>query len=232
MVDYHAARTQHYFDAFFTSATGAGLRQAVILASGLDSRAFRLPWPEQTTVFEIDQPEVLEYKSNRLAAVGAATTATTWRRVPVDLRDDWPTALCDNGFNPALPAAWSAEGLLPFLTGQSQDALFGQVERLSAPGSRIAVECYRADGSLVAWIERMDQRMRAEAGDEERTRSAPAISGTTMMAGPSPWSGSAVAGGRPDRWPPPTTSPNWRRPLPPDEESFAALANFVVAERN
>ena len=230
MVDYHAART-HYFDAFFTSAAAAGLRQAVILASGLDSRAFRLPWPERTTVFEIDQPEVLKYKSSRLTAVGAATTATTWRRVPVDLRDDWPTALCNNGFDPVLPTAWSTEGLLPFLTGQSQDALLRQVERLSAPGSRIAVECYRADGSLVAWIERMDQRLRAEAGDE----AAEAFSAGDIWyddrdrAEPVDW----------------LSSRGWRtrsvaaadylaqlgRPLPPDEDPFAALANFVVAER-
>lgn len=61
MGNYQAVRT-HFFDAYFDDAAAAGIRQVVILASGLDSRAYRLDWPAGTTVFEIDQPKVLEYK--------------------------------------------------------------------------------------------------------------------------------------------------------------------------
>lgn len=89
--DAMAIRT-HYFDNFFLDATRAGIRQAVILASGLDSRAYRLRWPAGTIVFEVDQPQVIDFKTTTLAGLGAAPT-TDRRTVAVDLRDDWPTAL-------------------------------------------------------------------------------------------------------------------------------------------
>src|SRR5690349_16144467 len=73
-IDYHAVRT-HYFDAFFADAVAAGIRQVVILAAGLDSRAFRLDWPAGTTVYEIDQPQVVAYKTATLESAGAAPTA-------------------------------------------------------------------------------------------------------------------------------------------------------------
>src|SRR6476646_9272653 len=68
--NYQAVRT-HYFDGYFDVAVRAGIRQVVILAAGLDSRAYRLDWPTGTTVFEIDQPEVLGYKTSTLDAHGA-----------------------------------------------------------------------------------------------------------------------------------------------------------------
>ncbi len=135
---YQAVRT-HFFDAFFAEAVAAGIRQVVILASGLDSRAYRLPWPANTRVFEIDQPKVLEYKAATLAASGATPMAQR-HEVPIDLRYDWPAALRAAGFDPAAPTAWLAEGLLMYLPADAQDRLFDQVTELSAAGSRIAVE--------------------------------------------------------------------------------------------
>jgi methyltransferase (TIGR00027 family) len=138
--NYQAVRT-HYFDGYFDAAVRAGIRQVVILAAGLDSRAYRLDWPAGTTVFEIDQPKVLGYKTSTLDAHGALPKA---RRVPVavDLRDDWPAALLAAGFDPAQPTAWLAEGLLPYLPGDAQDRLFDLVTAHSAAGSRIAVEAF------------------------------------------------------------------------------------------
>ncbi|AGZ52296.1 methyltransferase, TIGR00027 family protein [Mycobacterium kansasii 662] len=133
-----AVRTR-FFDDYFTDATRAGIRQAVILASGLDSRAYRLPWPAGTTVFEVDQPRVIEFKTATLAGLGAQPTADR-RPVAVDLRDDWPAALREAGFDPAQPTAWSAEGLLGYLPAQAQDRLLDQVTAHSAPGSRFATE--------------------------------------------------------------------------------------------
>ncbi|PRC41755.1 SAM-dependent methyltransferase, partial [Mycobacterium sp. ITM-2017-0098] len=138
MGNYQAVRT-HFFDAFFSAAVDGGIRQIVILASGLDSRAFRLPWPAGTTVFEIDQPKVLEYKSVTLAAHGVQPTAER-HEVAIDLRQDWPAALTAAGFDPARPTAWLAEGLLMYLPADAQDRLFAQITDLSAPGSRIAAE--------------------------------------------------------------------------------------------
>ena len=133
-----AVRTR-FFDDFFTGATNDGIRQAVILASGLDTRAYRLRWPAGTVVYEIDQPQVIEFKTTSLAGLGAEPTAER-RAVAIDLRDDWPTALRESGFDVTRPAAWSAEGLLPYLPSEAQDRLFDNITALSAPGSRLATE--------------------------------------------------------------------------------------------
>lgn len=138
MQSYQGVRT-HFFDAFFADATAAGIRQVVILASGLDSRAYRIDWPADTVVFEIDQPKVLEYKGQTLAANGVRPSAQR-HEVPVDLRNDWPAALRDAGFDPSRPTAWLAEGLLMYLPADAQDSLFERITELSAAGSRIAVE--------------------------------------------------------------------------------------------
>jgi methyltransferase (TIGR00027 family) len=138
MGNYQAVRT-HFFDAFFADAAAAGVRQIVILASGLDSRAYRLEWPDGTTVFEIDQPKVLEYKAATLAEHDVQPSALR-HEVPIDLRYDWPAALLDAGFDASLPTAWLAEGLLMYLPADAQDRLFAQITELSAPGSRVAAE--------------------------------------------------------------------------------------------
>ncbi|MBX7449094.1 class I SAM-dependent methyltransferase [Mycolicibacterium sp. 3033] len=138
MKSYQAVRTR-FFDTFFDDALAAGIRQIVILASGLDSRAFRLPWPAGTTVFEIDQPKVLDYKAATLAEHGVDPTADR-RAVAIDLRQDWPAALTGAGFDTGQPTAWLAEGLLMYLPADAQDRLFAQVTELSAPGSRVAAE--------------------------------------------------------------------------------------------
>jgi len=148
-----AVRTR-FFDDFFRSATAAGIRQAVILAAGLDARAYRLPWPAGTVVFEVDQPEVIAFKSTTLAQIGAEPTAER-RAVGIDLRDDWPLALRDNFFATETPTAWIAEGLLPYLPPEAQDRLLDNITELSAPGSRLATENI-SDMSVFA-----DERARA-----------------------------------------------------------------------
>ena len=138
MSDNMAARTK-FFDEFFLDATNAGIKQVVILASGLDARAYRLQWPAGTVVYEVDQPQVIEFKTRTLEELGAAPTAER-RVVAVDLRDDWPTALCAAGFDPSQPSAWSAEGLLGYLPPEAQDRLLDTITELSAPDSRLATE--------------------------------------------------------------------------------------------
>ncbi|MGZ4577815.1 MAG: class I SAM-dependent methyltransferase [Mycobacterium sp.] len=138
MADNMAVRTK-FFDEFFLEATRAGIKQAVILASGLDARAYRLAWPAGTVVYEVDQPQVIDFKSRTLADLGGVPSADR-RVVAVDLRDDWPTALRAAGFDPAQPTAWSAEGLLGYLPPEAQDRLLDTITELSAPGSRLAVE--------------------------------------------------------------------------------------------
>jgi methyltransferase (TIGR00027 family) len=138
MVDNMAVRTK-FFDDFFIDATAAGIRQVVILASGLDSRAYRLQWPSGTVVYEVDQPQVIEFKTQALADIGAEPS-TDRRAVAIDLRFDWPLALRTAGFDPGQPTAWSAEGLLGYLPPDAQDRLLDNITALSAPGSRFATE--------------------------------------------------------------------------------------------
>ena len=126
-----------FFDTFLTTAAGDGIRQVVLLAAGLDTRALRLDWPDGTVVYEVDQEGVLDFKDEVLGADAAAARRV---EVRVDLRHDWPAALRAAGFDPARPTAWIAEGLLPYLPAQAESDLFDRVGDLSAPGSRIAVE--------------------------------------------------------------------------------------------
>jgi len=137
-VNFQAARTK-YFDEYFRRAANAGVRQVVILAAGLDSRAYRLSWPGGTTIFELDRPEVLDFKRDVLAGQGAQRRAER-REVAVDLREDWPQALRHSGFDAAKPSAWIAEGLLIYLPAAAQEQLFTGIDSLSCPGSHVAVE--------------------------------------------------------------------------------------------
>ncbi|MFT7874092.1 MULTISPECIES: SAM-dependent methyltransferase [Amycolatopsis] len=148
-IDVAKVRTKFY-DEFFAEA---GLTQAVILAAGLDSRAYRLPWRAGTVVYELDRPQVLEFKTRTLAGLGAEPTADR-RVVAADLREDWAAALRAAGFDPARPTAWSAEGLLGYLPPEAQDRLLNTITELSAPGSRVATE----------------SRPNPRPGDEEKTR--------------------------------------------------------------
>jgi methyltransferase (TIGR00027 family) len=145
MTDTLAARTR-YIDAFFSRAADAGIRQVVILASGLDARAYRLPWAAGTTVYEIDQPQVIEFKAATIAELGSKPTADV-RAVPIDLRHDWPTALREAGFDTGRPAAWAAEGLLGFLPSDAQDRLLDNVTALSAAGSQLVAEVFLNSGA-------------------------------------------------------------------------------------
>ena len=158
MCEHIAVRTR-FFDQLFIDACAAGIRQAVILASGLDTRAYRLAWPAGTVVFEIDQPAVIDFKTQVLTDAGA-TPAAERRTVGVDLRDDWPRALRDGGFDPGQPTAWIAEGLLIYLPPEAQDRLLDAVTELSAPGSRLATEHMDAKALTGDWAKAMTERGR------------------------------------------------------------------------
>jgi methyltransferase (TIGR00027 family) len=163
--DFVAARTV-FIDDFFASAVEDGIRQVVILASGLDARAWRLQWPEGTRIYELDQPKVLDFKASTLRDHGAEPTARRIE-VPVDLRHDWPTALQRNGFDASEPTAWSAEGLLRYLPSKAQDLLFEHIHALSAPGSRIVLNAPTDDALDPGLLQRereLTQRLQTALG--------------------------------------------------------------------
>ncbi|MBS9536164.1 class I SAM-dependent methyltransferase [Mycobacterium sp. M1] len=162
-VNFQGARTR-YFDDYFHRAAEAGVRQVVILAAGLDSRAYRLSWPDETVIFELDQPQVLAFKSYALSQRGIRPRAER-REVAVDLREDWEEALNRSGFDPSRPSAWIAEGLLIYLPADAQEQLFTGIDALAARGSHLAVE----DGAPMP-PEEFAAAVAAEqaAGDERR----------------------------------------------------------------
>ena len=162
---YAASRTK-WFDEFFIAAGAGGIEQSVILAAGLDARAWRLPWNDGSAVYEIDQPKVLAFKTDTLRAHGAQPAAR-YVPVPVDLRHDWPNALREVGFDASEPTAWAAEGLLPYLPADGQDLLFERITDLSAQGSRVAVEAFGAgffDPEYLASRRERVRQLREQAG--------------------------------------------------------------------
>jgi methyltransferase (TIGR00027 family) len=174
MVSYFASRTK-FFDTFFLDAANAGIRQVLILAAGLDARCWRLPWPDGVTVFELDQPRVLDFKASTLHEQGFDPTCHRVA-VPVDLRQDWPKALQQAGFDASAPSVWSIEGLLMYLPASAQELLFERVEGLTAPGSRVGIEALApnfADAAFAAHRrERMD-RVRAVMAKADPQREIP-----------------------------------------------------------
>jgi methyltransferase (TIGR00027 family) len=165
---YAASRTK-WFDEYFIAAGANGIDQAVILAAGLDARGWRLPWVEGTVLYEIDQPRVLAFKGQTLAQHDARPSVSRYVAVPIDLRQDWPKALRDAGFDPAVPAAWAAEGLLPYLPAEGQDLLFERINELSAAGSRVGVESFGSgffDREYLASRQEQLRRLREEADED------------------------------------------------------------------
>jgi methyltransferase (TIGR00027 family) len=143
MVDFLACRTA-YFDEMVTKAAQPGVRQFVIICAGLDSRAWRLNWPDSSTVYEMDQPSVLRFKSDGLGR-SEAQTLCEYLEVGIDLRMDWPNTLQATVFKAAEPTAWIAEGLMPYLPAAAQDSLFDHILQLSALGCWIGVEALPVD---------------------------------------------------------------------------------------
>jgi len=229
MGNYQAVRT-HFFDAFFADAAAAGIRQVVILASGLDSRAYRLPWPTGTDVYEIDQPKVLEYKAARMAEHGTLPSAKR-HAVAIDLRLDWPNALRGAGFDADESTAWLAEGLLMYLPAEAQDRLFEHITALSAPGSRVAAETVGVRSEeRRAEVREKFERIAAQFGMEDAPDVAelmyndPDRADVAQWLDEHGWRSSAVTSAdemrRLDRW-----------VLPPGESDQDAFSSFVTAQQ-
>ncbi|GAT69292.1 methyltransferase [Planomonospora sphaerica] len=160
--DVLALRTKFFDDYLVRTAASGAIRQVVILAAGMDGRAFRLPWRPDTVLYELDLPEAVEQKTEFLARHRPA--AERCRRVPVaaDLTADWPRELLRAGFSSALPTAWLVEGVLYYLGEQQADTVVGQVTELSAPGSALGLEQVNTDLYHAPWMQDWLQKMRDE----------------------------------------------------------------------
>ncbi|WP_460111118.1 class I SAM-dependent methyltransferase [Streptomyces sp. YKOK-J1] len=127
-----------FLDDLLREASASGVRQVVLLGAGMDSRAFRMDWPEGTRLFEVDTAAPLDFKASvlrRERAVARCERIT----VAVDLREDWPGALAAAGHDPAVPTAWIAEGLLIYLPEDAVELLLARIGARSAAGSRLGL---------------------------------------------------------------------------------------------
>lgn len=129
-----------FFDDYLTAMAEAGLAQIVLLAAGLDARAFRLAWPNRTRLFELDLPGLFEDKEKVIRAVNIRPRCSRVI-VPADLTDaSWTRELVAAGFDPSVPTAWLVEGLLFYLAEQQAERMLSTICRLSAPGSTLGLD--------------------------------------------------------------------------------------------
>jgi methyltransferase (TIGR00027 family) len=206
-----AIRTR-FFDDQVRAACAAGGRQVVLLAAGLDCRAFRLDWPDNVQLFELDLPDLFAFKEPLLASVGAVARC---RRVvvAVDLRGQWAAALTAAGFDPGAPTMWVAEGLLPYL-GQSQKLLLDTATALSASGSYLAFD-YLEPAEL--------NRMATHTVSESIKRVAPLL--TPVEDSPANWL-TTLGWRQHSFFSTPGLGERYGRPLPPDADM--TVANVAV----
>jgi methyltransferase (TIGR00027 family) len=157
----HVVVRTKFYDDYLLAASHDGVRQVALLAAGLDTRSFRLPWPAGTTVFEVDLPETVAFKEEVLAQADARPTCER-RVVTADLTGDWPTAMSAAGFDPQQPTAWLVEGLLVYLSHDDAARLLETAGALSGEGSRLSCEQGRSAMQLAA--------QSAEHGASEATK--------------------------------------------------------------
>jgi methyltransferase (TIGR00027 family) len=134
-----AIRTR-FFDDWLAEVTNQGVHQIVLVAAGMDSRAFRLDWPAGTRLWELDRPELLAAKRELLDKANSRPSCER-TEVRVDLTNEgWPARLQRAGFQTELPSAWLAEGLLVYLRAASAERLLRQIAESAAPGSRLGTD--------------------------------------------------------------------------------------------
>jgi methyltransferase (TIGR00027 family) len=131
------AQSTDLLDSYLMAAVESGIRQVVFLASDLDPRPYQLPWPAGTAVYVVDDPAILDVKTDAVASI---TPTSAVRAVPADISGNWPAALLKVGFDADRPALWSVEGVLPFIPLDDQRRLVTVITALSTPGSRLISE--------------------------------------------------------------------------------------------
>ncbi|WP_175408227.1 SAM-dependent methyltransferase [Streptomyces sp. TRM64462] len=201
----HFVLRTRFFDDYFRTAAAAGVRQAVLVAAGLDTRAFRLEWPSGFRLFEIDLPGLLAFKEAVLG-VHRARPACDRTTVRADLRDDWPSALLSAGFDPERPTAWLIEGLMMYLTHAENDRLLHAIGTLSAPGSHLALEHINQAYTELPELRAVHSRLRRVGADWRSTVEDPCgwLAGHGWTATTTPQSTLATTHNRPV---PPLTDP-------------------------
>lgn len=214
--EFMAIRTR-FFDDQIRAACSAKISQIVVLAAGLDCRAFRLDWPDGMQLFELDLPEMFAFKEPVLASVGAAARCVR-AVVAVDLRGQWADALTAAGFDPGAATGWLAEGLLPYLQPADGDRLLATVTELSAPGSHAVFDHLEATAS--------GQPVVRQASDTVRQMGAQLI---PTVDSPADWL--AGHGWETGVFRVPALGLEYGRPLPSDMDVVATNAPMLISAR-
>jgi len=163
---YAVIRTRFFDDFLLDACRRLGVRQVVLAAAGLDARAFRLDWPSQTRLYEMDLPEVLATK-DEVIEEAAAKPDCERRTVGVDLQQEaWPEALLAAGYRPESQSVWLIEGLLFYLTRAAVYGLLGKVSALTATGSLLGLDVVNRGlfFSPVAWSQQVALTWRGAPG--------------------------------------------------------------------
>lgn len=130
---YIVIRTRFFDDFLLRSSWGAEVRQIVLLAAGMDARAFRLKWPPHTRLYELDRPEVLAAKEDIVARSGVQASCER-HAIGVDLgQRSWKQGLLGAGYEPQKPAAWLVEGLLFYMDEATIHTLLEDIASSLAP---------------------------------------------------------------------------------------------------
>lgn len=210
-----------FFDDFLQRATREdAVRQVVLMAAGLDTRAFRLSWPAQTRLFELDQPAVLEHKAAILGAAGARP-ACARQTIGADLTDPWAERLVEAGFEPQQPSTWLLEGFLFYLPSAIGARMLDQVGRLAAPGSRLGFDIING-AVLTSPLTRPWVEMQARSG-------APWVGTMDDPVGflaERGWSATLSQAGQPD-----ANHGRWPYPVIPTTMPGMPHSWFVIAQR-
>jgi methyltransferase (TIGR00027 family) len=139
LITFIAIRTRYLDESIDAILRDSDIRQIVFIAAGMDTRPFRLDWPDGATVYEVDFPGLLAEKRRRLAELRARPRVER-REVAVDLRGLWLPELEAAGFDRGRPTLWIAEGLMFFLTPDQATGLLSVLGSASAPGSWLGVD--------------------------------------------------------------------------------------------
>ena len=217
---YLSIRTKFLDDALHDTVRSRGLHQVVILAAGMDTRAFRIPWPSGVRVFEVDRDEIFDHKEAVLARASASPSCDR-HVVRADLARPWAAALAVAGFERSKPAAFLVEGLLMYLEESNALALLTAIGGIAAPGSWIAADVVNPEVLTSPYMARYMTALR-EAGSPWKF----GIDDPESFFRQRGWSPTVVQPGDPDasygRWPFPTAP----RAMPGLPRTF-----FVTAAR-
>lgn len=215
---YLTIRTRYFDDALGEAVRDGSVRQVVILASGMDTRAFRLEWPEDLVLFEVDREDVFDYKEAILDRSGARPRCDR-RIVRADLTKPWTALLLAAGFDPTGPSAILAEGLVIYLNASEVTSLLSSIRGIACTGSWLGLDLANQALLEASFMAPYMKRL-ADAGCPWKF----AVEDPEAWLASHGWRGTAVTLGAPE-----ATYGRWPYPVPPSGAANTPATCLVQA---